>query len=40
MIGNCQYAKGDRASALQSWRRALAIHPDNPGLKAFVESLE
>ncbi len=39
MIGNCQYAKGDKPGALQSYRQSLAIHPDNPGLRTFVDSL-
>lgn len=40
MIGNCQYAKGDRQGALVSYQRSLAIHPDNPRLKAWVEQLK
>ena len=40
MIGNCQYAKGDRQSALASYQRSLAIYPDNPQLKAWVEKLK
>jgi cytochrome c-type biogenesis protein CcmH/NrfG len=38
MIGNCQYAKGDLPGALGSYRRSLELHPDNPQLRAFVES--
>ncbi len=40
LIGNCQYAKGDRQGALASYRRSLAINPDNPGLKAWIERVE
>jgi len=40
MIGNCQYAKGDRAGALQSYNQSLAINPDNPSLRAFVQTLQ
>jgi len=39
MIGNCQYAKGDRQAALDSYQRALEIHPANPQLKAWTEKL-
>ncbi len=39
MIGNCQYAKGDRPGALDSYRRSLALNPSNVQLKAFVDSL-
>jgi len=39
IIGNCQYAKGDRQGAMASYQRALEIHPDNPRLKAWVEKL-
>ncbi len=40
MIGNCQYAKGDRQGALVSYQRSFEIHPDNPRLKAWVEQLK
>lgn len=40
MIGNCQDAKGDRAGALISFRRALELNPDAVRLKAYVDSLQ
>jgi len=39
IVGNCQYAKGDRAAAQVSYRESLRLHPDNPQLKAFADSL-
>jgi len=39
MIGNCQFAKGDKAGALASYRYALQLNPDNPSLKSFVDQL-
>jgi len=39
LVGNCQLAKGDKASALVSYRESLRLHPDNPQLKAFADSL-
>ena len=39
LLGNCQYAKGDAAGALTSWKYALSLNPDNPTLKSFVDSL-
>lgn len=39
MIGNCQYARGDRQGALASYRRSLEINPDNSGLKSFVDQI-
>ncbi len=39
MVGNCQYAKGDKAGALTSYRYALKLNPDNPELKAWIEQL-
>jgi hypothetical protein len=40
MIGNCQYAKGDKAGAIQSYNQSLAINPDNPSLRAWVQTLQ
>jgi len=40
MIGNCQYAKGDKAGALQSFHQSLALNPNNPQLSSFVNQLE
>ena len=39
LLGNCQSAKGDTAGALTSWKYALQLNPDNPALKAYVDSL-
>lgn len=39
LIGNCQYAKGDTKGALTSFRQSLALNPDNPRLRAFVDQL-
>jgi len=39
LVGNCQYAQGDRPGALVSYRYALTLHPDNPDLKAWVDQL-
>ena len=39
MVGNCLYAKGDTAGALKAYRYSLVLNPDNPQLKAFVESV-
>ncbi len=40
MVGNCQYAKGDLPGAIVSYRRSLSLHPDNPGLRTFLDGLE
>jgi tetratricopeptide (TPR) repeat protein len=37
MIGNCQYALGDKAGAMTSYRASLQLNPDNPGLKAWLD---
>lgn len=39
MIGNCQYAKSDAKGALASYQQALALNPDNPSLRQFVDQL-
>lgn len=39
LVGNCQYATGDKAGALVSYRRSLALHPANAPLQAFVDQL-
>ncbi|MHB1011183.1 MAG: tetratricopeptide repeat protein, partial [Propionibacteriaceae bacterium] len=36
-LGNAQWAQGQREGALQSWRRSLALQPNNPALAAFVQ---
>jgi len=40
LLGNCRYAAGDRAGALAAYEQSLAVHPDNPDLKAFVSQLK
>ncbi len=39
-LGLCDYALGDRSSARQAFDQSLRIHPDNPQLEKFEESLE
>lgn len=39
LLGNCQYKLGDTAGALKSFGYALQFNPDNPALKAWVDSL-
>jgi len=39
MVGNCQYAKGDRSGAIEAYRKSLESNPDNPQLKGFMDSL-
>ena len=38
-LGTCYYAQGEKSRALTSYQRALSLHPDNPSLSAFVNSL-
>ena len=38
-LGNCYYAKGDKAQALSNYQQSLNLHPDNPGLSSFTDSL-
>jgi len=40
MIGNCQYAKGDKPGAISSYRNSLAINPGNSALQTFVDQLQ
>jgi Flp pilus assembly protein TadD len=40
VVGNCRYATGDKAGAVEAWRRSLAINPSNRALKAWVDSLK
>lgn len=35
-LGNCYYAKGDKAQAVDAYKRSLQINPSNTGLKAFL----
>jgi len=39
MIGNCQYAKGDKAGAIASYRSSLQINPGNTALQTFTDQL-
>ena len=39
LLGNSRYARGDKRGALEAYDRSLALHPDNPGIRAFAESL-
>jgi hypothetical protein len=39
LLGNCRFSLNDRAGALEAYGRSLALHPDNPSLKAFVDQL-
>lgn len=38
-IGNCQYALGDRAAALASYKQALQLSPGNQALSDFINRL-
>jgi len=40
LLGNCQYAQGDRKAAISSYDYSLALHPDNPHLREFVDKLK
>jgi len=39
LVGNCQYATGDTAGALKSYRQSLKINPDNPKLRHWVDQI-
>jgi hypothetical protein len=39
IVGNCLYAKGDRAGALDAFNRSLKINPGNTELKNWVDQL-
>lgn len=39
LLGNCRFALGDRPGAVEAYRKSLELHPDNPALKTFVDSL-
>lgn len=39
-LGMCAYAQGDKTGAKQAFDRSLTIHPNNPQLARFDESLE
>jgi len=39
LLGNCQYAYGDRAGALKSYEYSLQLNPDNAQLKAWAEQV-
>lgn len=38
-LGNCQYAQGQKADALASYDKSLALNPNNPSLVSFDQSL-
>ncbi len=38
-LGNTYYVQGDKPKALSNYQRALNLHPDNPQLVSFVQSL-
>lgn len=40
LLGNCQYAKGDKTLAVSSYEYSLSIHPENPELKAWVGKIK
>ncbi len=40
LVGSCQYALGDALGAIESFRWALSINPDNSALKAWIDQLE
>ena len=39
-LGLCDYALGDRAAAKGAFDKSLSLHPNNPSLKKFSDSLE
>ncbi len=39
LLGNCRLAQGEKSSALDAYRKSLDLHPDNPPLKSFVDSM-
>ncbi len=39
LIGTCQYQMGDKAAALATWRRSLAINPKQEQIQKLVDSL-
>jgi tetratricopeptide (TPR) repeat protein len=38
-LGNCSYAQGDKVKALSDYQKCLSLHPDNPSLSSFTQSL-
>lgn len=40
LLGNCRYSKNDAKGAIKAYRRALALNPDAPQLRAWLEVLE
>ncbi len=36
LLGNVRAAQADPAGAMQAWKESLRLHPDNPGLAAYV----
>ncbi len=39
LLGNAYYGKGQKEDALKAYDKALEVNPDNPQLKAWVDSL-
>jgi tetratricopeptide (TPR) repeat protein len=37
MIGNCQYALGDKAGAMASYQNSLQLNPGNTALKTWLD---
>jgi len=40
LLGNCRYARKDRAGALDAWKRSLLLNPGNTTLKNWVARVE
>jgi len=40
LLGNCRFSLNDRPGAVEAYEKSLALHPDNPTLKAFVDQLK
>ncbi|MEK7474837.1 MAG: hypothetical protein AAB152_04290 [Candidatus Coatesbacteria bacterium] len=39
LLGNCRYARADKRGALEAYDKSLALHPDNPGIRTFADSM-
>ena len=39
LAGNCLWADGNRAKAIESFRYSLKLHPENPELRTWLESV-
>lgn len=40
MIGNAEYAQGDKQAALKAYDQSLLFNPENPQLRSFVEQIK